>query len=220
MLAVIFAVVVVAGGVYGVYHHFNAQSITKTTTAASKSTKSTTKTSKKTTKKTTKKKSKVEAALRKKANYKKSSETIPYPKLSKLKHFWIHVSVMKNRVYLMNGKKVVYIMYATAGKVTKKNGKYKTTTPLGTYHIQSERGTSFYNASLKEGANYWTSWLNHGEYLFHTVPTDANGNYKKAEAAKLGKASGSHGCVRLSVPDAKWIYSNVPTGTKVVITLK
>ncbi|MCT6848759.1 MAG: L,D-transpeptidase, partial [Apilactobacillus kunkeei] len=27
----------------------------------------------------------------------------------------------------------------------------------------------------------------------------------------------SHGCVRLSIPDAKWINSSVPTGTKVVI---
>ncbi|WP_396133693.1 L,D-transpeptidase family protein, partial [Faecalibacillus intestinalis] len=27
-----------------------------------------------------------------------------------------------------------------------------------------------------------------------------------------------HGCVRLSVPDAKWFYENIKEGTKVVIT--
>nr|WP_224758021.1 L,D-transpeptidase [Limosilactobacillus oris] len=28
---------------------------------------------------------------------------------------------------------------------------------------------------------------------------------------------GSHGCIRLSIPDAYWIMHNVPTGTRVVI---
>lgn len=216
-LAIIATIAILVSGGFGIYHHYFAQDVT--TSSSSSSTKSTT-TKKLISTKTTTKKTRVQAALRKTADYTKSSETIAYPNLAKLKNFWIKVSVMKNRVYLMDGNKVVYIMYCTAGQVTKKNGKDTTTTPLGTFYIQAERGTSFYNASLGEGANYWVSWKNHGEYLFHTVPTDANGNYKKAEAAKLGKASGSHGCVRLSIPDAKWIYNNVPVGTKVVIALK
>jgi lipoprotein-anchoring transpeptidase ErfK/SrfK len=27
----------------------------------------------------------------------------------------------------------------------------------------------------------------------------------------------SHGCVRLSLSDAKWIYDNIPSGTTVVV---
>ena len=50
------------------------------------------------------------------------------------------------------------------------------------------------------------------------MPTDENGNYITSEAKKLGKKASSHGCVRLSVADAKWLYNNVTTGTKVVIT--
>ena len=61
------------------------------------------------------------------------------------------------------------------------------------------------------------SWLNHGEYLFHSVPTKADGSYNLREAANLGKSTGSHGCIRLSVPDAKWMEQNLPEGTKVVI---
>ena len=105
-------------------------------------------------------------------------------------------------------------MYCSAGVKDPKTGH--TTTPLGTYYIQNEHGQSFYNSSLKEGANYWTSFKNHGEYLFHTVPTDAQGNYKPAEAAKLGKDTGSHGCIRLSIPDAKFIQT-VPVNTPVKI---
>ena len=146
-------------------------------------------------------------------DYRQPSEYVTYPNLSQLHNFWIHVRIGQNRVYLMNGNDVVYTMYCTAGYY--QNGV--STTPTGTYYIQPERGNSFYNASLGEGANYWTSFLNHGEYLFHTVPTDAQGNYKPYEASQLGIATGSHGCIRLSVPDAYWIMHNVPTGTRIVI---
>lgn len=90
-------------------------------------------------------------------------------------------------------------------------------TPKGTFEIQAERGDHFYNAQSGEGANYWVSFKDHGIYLFHTVPVDANGNYVVSEAEQLGKSSNSHGCVRLSVADAKWFYENIKTGTKVVV---
>ena len=137
------------------------------------------------------------------------SETVPYPDLSKLNNFWIHVRIGQNRVYLMNGNDVVYTMYCTAGMYV--NGV--SMTPTGTYYVQPERGDEF------DFAYHWTSWLNHGEYLFHSVIFDSawSGRIDPREAAKLGVSSGSHGCIRLSLPDAEWIQHNVPTGTKVVI---
>ncbi len=142
-------------------------------------------------------------------DYRQPSEYAPYPNISRLNNFWIHVKISANRVYLMNNNDVVYTMYCSAGD--------NHTTPTGVYHIQAERGNSFYNGGLGEGANYWTSFLDHGVYLFHTVPTDWRGNYKPGEAAKLGVSTGSHGCIRLSVPDAYWFMHNVPMGTKVII---
>lgn len=146
-------------------------------------------------------------------DYRQPSEYAPYPNVRQLNNFWINVRIRQNRVYLMNGNNVVYTMYCSAGYYD--HGI--STTPTGTYYVQAERGNSFYNGSLGEGANYWTSFLEHGVYLFHTVPTDANGNYKPYEASQLGINQGSHGCIRLSVPDAYWFMHNVPTGTKVVI---
>ena len=32
------------------------------------------------------------------------------------------------------------------------------------------------------------------------------------------KRHGSHGCIRLEIDDAKWLYKNMPIGTKVIIT--
>lgn len=104
-------------------------------------------------------------------------------------------------------KKALYTMVCSTGIYN--------STPRGTFHIQN-RGKSFYNKSSKEGAKYWTSWLYNGIYLFHTVPTNKKGKYIKSEAKKLGKPV-SHGCIRLTIPDAYWIYKKVPRGTKVHI---
>ncbi len=143
-------------------------------------------------------------------NWKKPSQNKPYPKITANNGRYLDVSIKKQRVYVMSPqKRVLYTMYASTG-VNK-------STPTGTYYIQQERGNFFYNAASKEGARYWTSWRDHGIYLFHTVPTNANGQYIKSEAEHLGRKANSHGCIRLSISDAKWINRTVPEGTKVVI---
>lgn len=160
-----------------------------------------------------------ESHMRTPIDWHKSSETVPYPDLNKVKDFWIKVDLKNNRTYLYDGSKVIYTMYSTGGiyKKDPKTGKLKSVTPTGTFYAQQERGDSFFNQSLKEGANYYVSWKNHGEYLFHSVPTKADGKYNEQEAAKLGKIQGSHGCIRLSVPDAQWMEKNLPVGTKIEI---
>lgn len=142
-------------------------------------------------------------------NWRKPSEDKPYPTISKLSDPWIRVSIKNQRVYIKDGTKTVYTMFASTG--------VNDSTPKGTFHIQAERGDFFYNQQSGEGAKYWTSFKDHGIYLFHTVPTDQYGNYDKQEAAQLGKEAKSHGCVRLSVPDAKWFYTHIPEGMKVVV---
>lgn len=159
-------------------------------------------------------------AMRQPINWRKSSETKPYPNLAAAKHLWVKVQLKQNRTYVYDGKKLIYTMYCTGGKyrTDPKTGEQKSMTPTGTYHIEDQRGDSFYNSELQEGAKYYVSWKNHGTYLFHSVPTSSGGKINTKEAAKLGKTQGSHGCVRLSVPDARWFSKTVPVGTKVVIT--
>ena len=199
-------VVIILGGFYMYNNHLKQAATNKTvaTTAKSKATSSS---------------SKSQSNMRTPIDWQKSSETVPYPDLSKVKNLWVKVSLKGNRTYLYDGSKLIYTMYSSGGVYQKdaKTGKMKSTTPTGTFYVQAERGDSFYNQELGEGANYYVSWLNHGEYLFHSVPTKADGSYNLREAAKLGKSTGSHGCIRLSVPDAKWMEQNLPEGTKVVI---
>lgn len=143
-------------------------------------------------------------------DYRMPSEYAPYPDVSKLHNFWIHVRIGQNRVYMMDGNNVVYTMYCTAGKYV--NGV--SLTPTGTYYVQNERGDIF------DYGEHWTSWKDHGVYLFHSVVFDApwhDGHYDQQELKLLGVSAGSHGCIRLPIPDANWIQHNVPAGTRVVI---
>ena len=165
------------------------------------------------------KKRAAKSVMRTPINWKESSEKVPYPNLNNVKNFWIKVALLKNRTYLMSGNKVIYTMYCSGGLFHKdpNTGKMVSDTPTGTYQIQPERGQSFFNNSLNEGANYWVSWKDNGVYLFHTVPTKKDGSYNVSEAEKLGKQPASHGCIRLSVQDAKWMMQNLKVGTKVVV---
>ncbi len=135
-----------------------------------------------------------------------------YPVIAPEEVVWLRVSIPRQRVYLMRGATVLYTMTASTGLDSPPDDA----TPRGTFFIQHERGAWFYSASEKEGARYWVSWKNHGEYLFHTVPMDRQGRIIPWEAEKLGSKA-SHGCIRLSVPDAKWLYETIPFGTRVVI---
>jgi|GEM_PF-3243481 len=57
-----------------------------------------------------------------------------------------------------------------------------------------------------------------GNILFHSVPyyTKDKSDLEYEEYNKLGQTA-SMGCIRLCVRDAKWIYDNCPSGTKVEI---
>lgn len=87
-------------------------------------------------------------------------------------------------------------------------GKMSTPTVKGVFRVQS-RGYSFGSGYT---CYYWTQF--YGNYLFHSC-TYRQGTRKILDPT-LGRPV-SHGCVRLDINNAKWIYDNVPRGTKVVI---
>ncbi|MBR6030237.1 MAG: peptidoglycan-binding protein [Clostridia bacterium] len=68
-------------------------------------------------------------------------------------------------------------------------------------------------------AQYWTQ-IN-SDVAFHSViyNTVSNMDLSVKSYKRLGSRA-SHGCIRLQVADAKWIYDNVPAGVTVTITEK
>lgn len=134
-----------------------------------------------------------------------------YPDLEKVNDLKILVDTKNQKTYLYDGSERLTSFVVSTGILDGESN-----TPLGDYVIESERGDSFFTPRFGEGANYWVSFKDHGIYLFHSVPTDEKGEYIVSEAEKLGKPA-SHGCIRMSVPDSKWFYENIPTGTPVKV---
>lgn len=87
-------------------------------------------------------------------------------------------------------------------------------TPVGTFHLLEKM-----RWHQLDGPTYgqYCSRIT-GRILFHSVwyykPDKTTQSY--IQYNRLGTAA-SHGCVRLTVWDAKWIFDNCPSGTKIII---
>ena len=91
-----------------------------------------------------------------------------------------------------------------------------TETPLGTFQMDGPTGTGeWYWFSTYKCYAKWASRIV-GGILFHSVVYSKNKVLNQTSVRKLGRRA-SHGCVRLKVEDAQWIYENCPSGTTVVI---
>ncbi len=134
------------------------------------------------------------------------------------------------------GKKSNYYLYINKSKsmitVYYKDGKYyvpyksmicsagalSSYTPSGTFHTQAK-----YRWHELMGPS-WGQWCTriHGGVLFHSVFYNSRNNNNRLSVSaynKLGSPA-SHGCVRVTAADAKWIYDNCKLGTTVVIYSK
>lgn len=123
------------------------------------------------------------------------------------KPLWVRVDIPSQKVIVYDaGNRVVQDFVCSTGKAGDD-------TPTGTFKIE-QRGESFFSQQYQEGGYYWTQFQ--GDFLFHSVPFGKDRKIEEDEAQKLGTKA-SHGCVRLAIENAKWIYDNIPKGTKVVI---
>lgn len=90
-------------------------------------------------------------------------------------------------------------------------GKEGSETPTGVFDIR-DKDEWFFSEQYQQGGKYWVQFQ--GDYLFHSIP------YAKDKETildtTLGKAA-SHGCIRLSLEDSKWLYETINAGTKVII---
>lgn len=86
-------------------------------------------------------------------------------------------------------------------------GKNESPTVLGEYSVYG-KGLSF-----GHGYTCWYYTQFYGDYLFHTQPC-YTGTFNVKDPTMGQRASA--GCIRLTTDHAKWIYDNIPYGTKVV----
>ena len=119
-------------------------------------------------------------------------------------NFLIDVNLSTQQVTVLYKDAIIKSMACSGGKA-------ETPTPPGIFTTYQK----IYYAwipKFAQGAYYWTRF--YGPYLFHSVPYDANGNMMTEELNKIGTPA-SHGCIRLLLEDAKWVYETLPLGMKV-----
>lgn len=128
--------------------------------------------------------------------------------IESLTPYLIHVDLNAQKTYIYNGKLKDWNLEKTFTCSTGIKGEE---TPQGVYTIK-EKGQWFFSEQYNQGGKYWVQFL--GDYLFHSLP------YNKEKTNIVDYTLGtpaSHGCIRLKDEDSKWIYDNIPKGTKVII---
>lgn len=88
-------------------------------------------------------------------------------------------------------------------------GKSSTPTVKGTFKVTGKG--SYFRVNENVICKYYTQF--YGDYLFHTVLLNNEG---KVVDGRLGMKL-SHGCVRLAIENAKYVYDNIPIGTTVFV---
>ena len=99
------------------------------------------------------------------------------------------------------------------------SGKVGTPSPVGDWVLNGRKANWCYFPKWGDYARYWTR-IN-AKVAFHSpIYSAPSTKAMKTNSYKMLGSRASHGCIRLSVPDAKWIYDNVGAGTVVTITEK
>ncbi|PAB59602.1 L,D-transpeptidase family protein [Anaeromicrobium sediminis] len=126
---------------------------------------------------------------------------------SKTNHY-VWVDTDKNAAYIFEGENKNWSLTKT---MVCTDGKASTPTVKGNFTIGGRAPwLTSYNGKVK--AKYKVRFF--GNYYFHSILFDSKG--KNIVDSRLGQSI-SHGCVRLSVDDAKWVYDNIKDGTGVYI---
>lgn len=101
-----------------------------------------------------------------------------------------------------------------------------TPTPTGTFRIEAKTGTAANSGLVTLMGPSWGKWGSLVTYykglgiFFHSVAcSSSNATYTlPASQYNLLGYPASHGCIRLCVRDAKWIWTNCPVGTTVEVS--
>ena len=100
--------------------------------------------------------------------------------------------------------------WSTVKYISCSPGKPSTPTVKGEFEVTG-RGLVF----GKSNYDCWYYTQFYGDYLFHSVIYN-KGSKTSVQDGRLGMQL-SHGCVRLALNEAKWIYDNIPNRTKVIV---
>ena len=92
------------------------------------------------------------------------------------------------------------------------SGKNNNPTPTGIYKVQY----AIPYFGLSKNFRCKNALVFYRDYMYHSILFDKTGQYIKSGQYELGSKA-SHGCIRLSEKDSRWLYEHVPVKTTVWI---
>jgi L,D-transpeptidase catalytic domain len=104
--------------------------------------------------------------------------------------YHVEVDISRQVMVMADNGRAQYVFHASTGAPA---------TPTITGHYQVYRKTPGYNSHGMYYSSYW------------------NGGYAIHGYASVPTYNASHGCVRIPIPDAKWVYDRLPIGTDVYV---
>ena len=93
-------------------------------------------------------------------------------------------------------------------------------TPVGTFKVFSKSAQTFYAPNPRERMKFMTRFTKgrEGDNIgFHGIPYKVTKNGDIPFYTPLGIAPVSHGCIRMRVADAKWVFENMKLGSVVAV---
>lgn len=130
--------------------------------------------------------------------------------------YLLKISVDNQRVYAYEWSVLDQAYTRLARTMVCSTGLNATPTPKGTF----TNTTPVVRWGYFPKFDCWAQYLYriNGSILFHSVLYDSadESTLRWGSVYKLGSKA-SHGCVRLSVEDAKWIYNHCPAGTTITV---
>lgn len=96
----------------------------------------------------------------------------------------------------------------------------KNQTPVGTFKVFSKSAQAYYSPSPNERMKFMTRFTKgrQGDNIgFHGIPYKVTKHGDIPFYTPLGIAPVSHGCIRMRVADAKWVFENMKLGSIVAV---
>ena len=119
----------------------------------------------------------------------------------------------EQRVYVYNNRKrLIATLPASTGVDDQ--------TPVGRFKVFSRSAKAVYSPNPNERMRWMTRFTKGregGNIGFHGIPYKVTKSGEVPFATPLGVAPSSHGCIRMRVADAKWLFENMKIGTVVSV---
>ena len=123
------------------------------------------------------------------------------------------VVLSEQRAYIYNShKRLIATIPVSTG--------LENSTPVGTFKVYSRSAQAYYTPNPTERMRWMTRFTKGregGNIGFHGIPYKVTKSGEIPFPTPLGESPSSHGCIRMRVADAKWLFHNMKIGTVVSV---